>query len=104
MTTIQDAGAQPFGHADEDGATELAFWQERARQLQQALESRIVIEQAKGMLAERLGCDVSTAFEVLRHAARSSRRNIHELAAEVIAFTVTPRAVAEAFQARRLRR
>ena len=104
MTTIQDAGAEAFGPAHEDGSAELAFWRERAEQLQQALDSRIVIEQAKGMLAERLGCDVRTAFEVLRRAARSERRNIHDLATEVVAFPVTPRSVAQAFQARRLRR
>jgi hypothetical protein len=104
MTTIQDAGAQPFGHAHEDGSAELAFWRERAQQLQQALDSRVVIEQAKGMLAERLGCDVRTAFEVLRHAARSERRNIHDLAGQVVAFPVTPQSIAHAFQARRLRR
>jgi hypothetical protein len=62
-----------------------AFWQTRAEQLQQALESRIVIEQAKGVLAERMKCDASAAFDLLRRAARSSRRKLPELAAEVVA-------------------
>jgi hypothetical protein len=62
-----------------------AFWQTRAEQLQQALDSRIVIEQAKGVLAERMRCDAGAAFDVLRRAARSSRRKLPELAAEVVA-------------------
>jgi hypothetical protein len=54
------------------------------RQLRQALDSRIVIEQAKGVLAERYRLEVDRAFVLLRQAARSSRRRIHELAAEVV--------------------
>jgi ANTAR domain len=104
MTIIQDAAAAASGDADEDGAGGLVFWRDRAAQLQHALDSRIVIEQAKGVLAERLGCDVGTAFDVLRHAARSTRRSIHELSAEVVAVPVTPSSVAAAYTARRLRR
>lgn len=63
---------------------------ERNEQLQQALDSRIVIEQAKGVLAERLGVELADAFEILRGAARSSRRRIHELAAEVTATRQSP--------------
>ena len=59
-------------------------------QLSQALESRIVIEQAKGILYERYGLTVEGAFSLLRHAARSNRMNIHELAAKVVAYPETP--------------
>lgn len=54
-----------------------------AEQLQAALNSRVVIEQAKGIIAERAGVDIAESFELLRRAARSSRRPISELAAEV---------------------
>jgi hypothetical protein len=105
MTTIQDAGAEALrGRADEDGTAELAFWRERAAQLQRALDTRVVIEQAKGVLAERLGCDVNAAFEVLRHAARNTRTSVHELAAQVVAQPVTPQPIASAYRTRRLRR
>jgi AmiR/NasT family two-component response regulator len=63
---------------------------ERSGQLQQALETRIVIEQAKGILAERFGLEVDEAFELLRRASRSNRLRIHDLAARVVATKTTP--------------
>lgn len=54
------------------------------RQLEQALESRIVIEQAKGIVAYRDRIPVEVAFERLRRAARSQRLSIRSLAAEVV--------------------
>lgn len=56
-----------------------------AGQLQLALDSRIVIEQAKGILAERLHVSLSDAFELLRGAARSRNRLLSELAREFVA-------------------
>jgi transcriptional regulator with GAF, ATPase, and Fis domain len=53
-------------------------------QLQAALNSRVIIEQAKGKLAERLGLDVDDAFDVLRSCARRSNRGLSELARAII--------------------
>ena len=62
----------------------------KTAQLQQALDSRIVIEQAKGVLAERLAISVGEAFDILRYAARSHRTKLHELAGRVVGETQTP--------------
>ena len=64
-----------------------AFLLERVAQLETALESRIVIEQAKGILARALGVSIDEAFEALRRAARSNRTNLRDLAK---AITVAP--------------
>jgi AmiR/NasT family two-component response regulator len=58
--------------------------------LQRALDTRIVIEQAKGVLAERLGVGIEDAFEVLRGAARSHQAKLHDLAAAVVGSRETP--------------
>jgi GAF domain-containing protein len=59
-----------------------------AGQLQVALNSRVVIEQAKGILAERLGATPDEAFLVLRRFARDRNYRLTELAGDVIRGTV----------------
>ena len=54
-----------------------------AEQLQGALNSRVTIEQAKGVLAERRGLDMGQAFELLRAQARAQNRRLAELAGAV---------------------
>jgi ANTAR domain/GAF domain len=52
-------------------------------QLQTALHSRVTIEQAKGMLAERLRISVDDAFNLLRRHARSHNLRLSDLARDV---------------------
>jgi GAF domain-containing protein len=54
-------------------------------QLQGALNSRIVIEQAKGALARIEGISVDEAFEVMRRQARSQRQRLVDVASAVLA-------------------
>jgi GAF domain-containing protein len=49
-------------------------------QLQTALNSRVIIEQAKGKLAERLGLDMDQAFSVLRDHARTRNLRLSDVA------------------------
>ena len=55
-----------------------------ASQLQVALNSRVVIEQAKGILAERLQTTPDEAFLLLRRYARNHNHPLTQLAADVI--------------------
>ena len=52
-------------------------------QLQTALNSRVIIEQAKGVLAERHRITVDQAFALLRDYARSHNRLLSEVARDV---------------------
>jgi hypothetical protein len=58
---------------------------ERVAQLQHALTSRIVVEQAKGMLAERYSLTPDDAYELIRLAARSNGLKVHAVANSVLA-------------------
>jgi AmiR/NasT family two-component response regulator len=57
---------------------------ELAKQLQHALDSRVIIEQAKGVLAERLGLGMGAAFAALRGYARSHNTRVSDLAAAIV--------------------
>lgn len=81
-----------IGQGLADVAT-IAILQQRAvqhgidlnEQLQTALNSRIVIEQAKGVLAERAGIDMATAFTLLRDRARSTSAPLSDVARSIVA-------------------
>jgi GAF domain-containing protein len=56
-----------------------------AEQLQQALKSRIALEQAKGRLAERAGVDLDEAFSRLRSYSRRHNRGLTSVASAFLA-------------------
>jgi GAF domain-containing protein len=88
------------GQALADVAT-IAIHQQRSTQearllidqLSQALNSRIAIEQAKGMVAERTGLDMEQAFERLRNHARNHNVLLSDVAQAVIDLTLMPAAL-----------
>jgi len=55
-----------------------------AEQLQYALNSRVAVEQAKGVLAEHAGLDMDGAFQALRKYARDHNRRLVEIAHAVV--------------------
>ncbi len=63
---------------------------ELTAQLQSALDSRVVIEQAKGILAEHISVSVDDAFEVLRRFARGHNQRIGAVARRVVDRSLTP--------------
>jgi GAF domain-containing protein len=53
-------------------------------QLQVALTSRVMIEQAKGVLAERAGLAMEESFELLRAYARATNRRLSDVAQDLL--------------------
>jgi transcriptional regulator with GAF, ATPase, and Fis domain len=86
-----DLEGQRIGQALADVAT-IGLLQQRAirqrdnltEQLQTALNSRILIEQAKGVLAERMQVGVDEAFSLLHGEARARSRRLSDLAQAVV--------------------
>lgn len=62
-----------------------------ADQLQEALQSRVVIEQAKGVVAQALGLEMDQAFARLRRHARGSERRLADVAQDVVDGVLAPR-------------
>jgi AmiR/NasT family two-component response regulator len=84
-----------IGQALADVAT-ISILQERTikeatlvnEQLQRALNSRVLIEQAKGVIANRSEVTIEEAFRRLRSSARSNSQSLQETASQVIARTL----------------
>jgi hypothetical protein len=62
-------------------------------QLEHALASRVIVEQAIGVLAERHHIKPRDAFERLRRTARGMGRRVHDLAKQVVDSVSDPKVV-----------
>jgi hypothetical protein len=69
---------------------ELVAVRRTAAQLQEALDNRVVIEQAKGVLAGELGCSVDEAYVALRDHARRHSVTVRSVAHAVVALGLRP--------------
>jgi GAF domain-containing protein len=58
---------------------------DKIRQLQEALDTRVVIEQAKGVLMASMRIDDEAAFQLLRERSQRSNRKLRSVAEEVVA-------------------
>jgi PAS domain S-box-containing protein len=72
---------------------------EKVGQLEGALLSRVLIEQATGVLIGRYGLDATAAFDALRGAARANNLRIHDLARRIVEEPDTPVEVTKRLQA-----
>lgn len=66
-----------------------------AEQLQHALTSRVVLEQAKGVLAQRGDLDMGQAFEALRRYARDRNQRLADVAQALVSRKLSARRVLE---------
>lgn len=66
-------------------ASKMHQQQQLSQQLQQALESRVVIEQAKGITAQRQTVTVDEAYHLMRGHARSNNASIRAVAEAIVA-------------------
>jgi AmiR/NasT family two-component response regulator len=55
-----------------------------ADQLEQALSTRGMIEQAKGMIIAEQGCSADEAFQLLVNASQRSHMKLHDLATDLV--------------------
>lgn len=90
-------GPEPLGSASREALTKalqcIELLEAQVHQLETALESRIVIEQAKGVLAERSGLSMELAFEAMRHHARDRNLRLADVARGVIDRSLVPGAL-----------
>jgi len=78
------AGAVAVAVVNADAHDRLA---EHARNMRVAMESRAVIEQAKGVLMAQRGVDAEEAFDILRDASQRYNRKLRDIAAGIVAAT-----------------
>ena len=65
-------------------ASKLRQQQQLSEQLQEALESRIVIEQAKGITAQRHGVTIDQAYQRIRMHARARHTSVRTVAQAIV--------------------
>jgi hypothetical protein len=81
-------GRPPRG--DDDPQTETDRLRLAVTQLEHALTARVIVEQAIGVLAERLGIPARSAFERMRKASRTRGLRVHDVARDVVASATDP--------------
>jgi transcriptional regulator with GAF, ATPase, and Fis domain len=79
-------GAVFATHASITLANASAFWrtEELRRNLEQALATRGVIDQAKGILMKSEGYTADEAFDVLKRASQRANRKVHDIAQQIV--------------------
>jgi two-component system, response regulator PdtaR len=87
---FRESDLLPAIHAARARHAELEALREEAESLAEALESRKVVERAKGLLMEREGLSEQEAFARLRRASQTSSRPLKVVAEAVVATFAQP--------------
>jgi hypothetical protein len=87
---VSSTAVPPSVQSAENEADEAARLAVTVAQLEHALVSRVMVEQAIGVLAERHRLSPRNAFDLLRKAARSRGHRVTEMAQDVVASTANP--------------
>lgn len=88
LTEPQLSAARTFAHVATAYLVHAHDLEQRdlfTRDLQKALTSRVVVEQAKGYVAARTGISTTEAFDLIRGRARGARIKVHDLAEAIVA-------------------
>ncbi len=74
-----------------------AYWgaRDHIKNLDEAMRSRAVIEQAKGILMARSSLDPDEAFDMLRRASQRENRKLRDVATDLVDRTQTGRPTAD---------
>jgi len=84
--------------AVDDLLRRVAELRQENEQLRGALRTSALVEQAKGVLAERYALVPDQALEAMRRSAHSSSRRLDEVAAEIVGSGRTPVAIVRELQ------
>jgi GAF domain-containing protein len=86
-----DVNSEAFGLAFADQAAiavvnGIAYWEKvtLSEHLQTAMESRAVIEQAKGIIMASAGCSADQAFKILRDQSQAENVKLRDIAADLV--------------------
>ncbi|WP_413115959.1 ANTAR domain-containing protein [Streptomyces sp. CY1] len=76
--------------AEEDQGLKADWLAEEAAQLRQAMETRPVIDQARGMVMALCPCPSDAAWEVLVEVSQNTNTKLRDIAADLVATTEQP--------------
>jgi GAF domain-containing protein len=84
--TSTDTGVELAGHVAVAVVNAMGYVDaaDLAENMQQAMASRSVIEQAKGIIMAQNRCDAQTAFDILRRASQGRNVKLRDLAADLV--------------------
>jgi AmiR/NasT family two-component response regulator len=91
LQTASDVVAVAQRNLESYAKTDTSALEREIRGLRTALDSRAVIEQAKGIIMGATRCDAHRAFDMLVRQSQHENRKLHDVAADLVASQVLRR-------------